>query len=90
MVIRKRLDMTIKSFTGRSVLRKVLGIQTTNKTESTMRDYRIVMLSTDPESAVQFVIYTKAATERDAVDQANKRHGPHFEVDRGAVAEIMH
>ena len=55
-----------------------------------MRDYRIVMLSTDPESAVQFVIYTKAATERDAVDQANKRHGPHFEVDRGAVAEIMH
>ena len=54
-----------------------------------MRDYRVVMLSTDPESDVQFVIYTKAATERDAVDQANKRHGPHFEVDRGAVAEIM-
>ena len=59
-------------------------------TESTMHDDRVVMLSTDPESDVQFVIYTKAATERDAVDQANKRHGPHFEVDRGAVAEIMH
>ena len=63
--------MTIKSFTGRSVLRKVLGIQTTNKTESTMHDYRVVMLSTDPDSAVQFVIYPRAATERDAVDVAN-------------------
>ena len=55
-----------------------------------MRDYRIIMLSTDPESAVQFVIYTRAATEREAVDVANQQYGPHFEVDRGAVAEIMH
>jgi len=71
-------------------LRKVLGIQTTNKTESTMHDYRVVMLSTDPESDVQFVIYPRAATEREAVDQANAQYSPHFEVDRGAVAEIMH
>ena len=47
------------------------------------------MLSTDPESTVQFVIYTRAATERDAVDQANGQYNPHFEVDRFAVTEIM-
>ena len=70
-------------------MRKVLGIQTTNKTESTMRDYRIVMLSTDPDSAVQFVIYPRAATRREAVDVANQHYGPHFEVDLGAVTEIM-
>ena len=55
-----------------------------------MRDYRVVMLSKEPESAVQFVIYIMASTERGAVDEANAQHGPHFEVDRGAVAEIMH
>jgi len=54
-----------------------------------MQDYRIIMLSTDPESAVQFVIYTRAATERDAVDVANQQYGPHFEVDRFAVTEIV-
>ena len=70
-------------------MRKVLGIQTTKKTESTMRDYRVVMLSTDPDSACQFVIYTRAATKREAVDVANQQYGPHFEVDRGAVTEIV-
>ena len=70
-------------------MRKVLGIQTTNKTESTMHDYRVVMLSTDPESDVQFVIYPRAATEREAVDQANAQYSPHFEVDRFAVTEIV-
>ena len=64
-------------------------IRSTNKTESTMRDYRIIMLSTDPESAVQFVIYPRAATEREAVDVANQQYGPHFEVDRSAVTDIM-
>ena len=54
-----------------------------------MRDYRVVMLSTDPESAVQFVIYTRAATKREAVDVANQQYGPHFEADRSAVTEIM-
>jgi len=54
-----------------------------------MHDYRVVMLSTDPESDVQFVIYPRAATEREAVDQANAQYSPHFEVDRGAVTEIM-
>ena len=54
-----------------------------------MRDYRVVMLSTDPESAVQFVIYPRAATEREAVDQANQQYSPHFEVDRFAVTEIV-
>ena len=54
-----------------------------------MQDYRIIMLSTDPESAVQFVIYTRAATERDAVDVANQQYSPHFEVDRAAVTGIM-
>ena len=54
-----------------------------------MRDYRIVMLSTDPDSAVQFVIYPRAATEREAVDQANAQYGPHFEADRAAVTEIV-
>ena len=54
-----------------------------------MRDYRIIMLSTDPESAVQFVIYIKAATEREAVDISNQHYGPHFEVDRFAVTEIV-
>ena len=47
------------------------------------------MLSTDPESAVRFVIYTRAATEREAVDQANAQYSPHFEVDRAAVTGIM-
>ena len=68
---------------------KVLGIQTTKKTESTMHDYRIVMLSTDPDSACQFVIYTRAATKREAVDQANQQYSPHFEADRAAVTGIM-
>ena len=54
-----------------------------------MRDYRIIMLSTDPYSEFQFVIYPRAATEREAVDQANAQYSPHFEVDRGAVTEIM-
>jgi hypothetical protein len=54
-----------------------------------MRDYRVVMLSTDPESDVQFVIYPRAATEREAVDVANQQYGPHFEVDRSAVTDIM-
>jgi len=54
-----------------------------------MRDYRVVMLSTDPESDVQFVIYPRAATRREAVDVANQHYGPHFEVDLGAVTEIM-
>ena len=47
------------------------------------------MLSTDPESAVQFVIYTRAATERGAEDVANQQYGPHFEADRAAVTEIV-
>ena len=47
------------------------------------------MLSTDPESAVQFVIYPRGATEREAVDQANQQYGPHFEADRAAVTGIM-
>jgi len=54
-----------------------------------MQDYRIIMLSTDPESAVQFVIYTRAATEHEAVDVANQQYGPHFEADRAAVTGIM-
>ena len=54
-----------------------------------MHDYRIVMLSTDPDSAVQFVIYPRAATERDAVDVANQQYGPHFEADRAAVTGTM-
>ena len=54
-----------------------------------MQDYRIIMLSTDPESAVQFVIYTRAATERDAVAVANQRYGPNFEAYLAAVTEIM-
>ena len=54
-----------------------------------MQDYRIIMLSTDPDSAVQFVIYPRAATEREAVDQANAQYSPHFEVDRFAVTEIV-
>ena len=54
-----------------------------------MHDYRVVMLSTDPDSACQFVIYPRAATEREAVDQANGQYNPHFEVDRFAVTEIM-
>ena len=82
--------MTTRYFTGGSGLRIFSDIRSTNKTESTMRDYRIVMLSTDPDSASHFVIYIRASTERGAVDEANAQHGPHFEVDRGAVAEIMH
>ena len=54
-----------------------------------MHDYRVVMLSTDPESEFQFVIYPRAATEREAVDQANAQYSPHFEVDRFAVTEIV-
>ena len=54
-----------------------------------MQDYRIIMLSTDPESAVQFVIYTRAATKREAVDVANQQYGPHFEADRAAVTGSM-
>jgi len=54
-----------------------------------MRDYRVVMLSTDPDSACQFVIYPRAATEREAVDQASQQYGPHFEADRAAVTGIM-
>ena len=53
-----------------------------------MHDYRIVMLITDPESDVQFVIYTRAATEREAVDVANQQYGPHFEADRAAVTGV--
>ena len=54
-----------------------------------MRDYRVVMLSTEPDSDFQFVIYPRAATEREAVDVANQQYGPHFEVDRFAVTEIV-
>ena len=54
-----------------------------------MNDYRITMISTDPDSAVQFVIYTRAATKREAVDVANQQYGPHFEADRAAVTGIM-
>ena len=54
-----------------------------------MNDYRITMISTDPYSEFQFVIYPRAATEREAVDQANGQYNPHFEVDRFAVTEIM-
>ena len=54
-----------------------------------MQDYRIIMLSTDPNSAVQFVIYPRAATRREAVDVANQQYGPHFEVDLGSVTDIM-
>jgi len=54
-----------------------------------MRDYRIVMLSTDPDSDFQFVIYPRAATEREAVEISNYQYGPHFEVDRYAVTEIV-
>jgi hypothetical protein len=53
-----------------------------------MHDYRVVMLSTDPYSEFQFVI-PRAATEREAVDVANQQYGPHFEVDLGAVTEIV-
>ena len=58
-------------------------------TEKNMHDYRVVMLSTDPYSEFQFVIYPRAATEREAVDQANQQYSPHFEVDRFAVTEIV-
>ena len=64
-------------------------IRSTNKTESTMRDYRVVMLSTEPDSDFQFVIYPRAATEREAVEISNYQYGPHFEVDRYAVTEIV-
>ena len=81
--------MTTRYFTGGSGLRIFSDIRSTNKTESTMRDYRVVMLSTEPDSDFQFVIYPRAATEREAVDQANGQYNPHFEVDRFAVTEIM-
>jgi len=68
---------------------KIIKRNEKTTTESTMREYRVVMLSTDPESDVQFVIYPRAATEREAVDVANQQYGPHFEVDRSAVTEIM-
>ena len=54
-----------------------------------MHDYRVVMLSTDPYSEFQFVIYPRAATEREAVDVANQQYGPHFEADRAAVTGTM-
>jgi hypothetical protein len=81
--------MTTRYFTGGSGLRIFSDIRSTNKTESTMRDYRVVMLSTEPDSDFQFVIYPRAATEREAVDVANQQYGPNFEVDRGAVTEIV-
>ena len=54
-----------------------------------MNDYRITIISTDPYSEFQFVIYPRAATEREAVDQANAQYSPHFEADRAAVTGIM-
>ena len=54
-----------------------------------MRDYKIIMLSTDPDNACQFVIYIRAATKLEAVDVANQQYSPHFEVDRFAVTGIM-
>ena len=68
---------------------KIIKRNEKTTTENTMHDYRVVMLSTDPYSEFQFVIYPRAATEREAVGQANAQYRPHFEVDRFAVTEIV-
>lgn len=54
-----------------------------------MRDFRLVMVSLDPDSNTEFVIYVKAINEHYAIEQANKDYEDLFEVDRHNVTEII-
>lgn len=55
-----------------------------------MRDYRIQLVSTEPESDFRFAVYRKGINEHEAVMTANKEYNPFgFEVDRERVTEIM-
>ena len=54
-----------------------------------MNDYRITMVSTDPDSAAVFAIYRKGMTLHDTVEQAEAQYGPHFEAGAVAVAESV-
>lgn len=54
-----------------------------------MHDYRIVMISTDPESDYYFVVWESALNKRDAIADLNKKYNPDFEVDFESVTEII-
>lgn len=55
-----------------------------------MRDYRIELVSTEPESDFRFAVYRKGINEHEAVKEANGEYRPFgFEVDRERVTEIL-
>jgi len=55
-----------------------------------MNDYRIEMISLDPRSDYNFVIWHSGINEHEVVEEVNKQYIPFgFEVDRGKVAEVM-
>lgn len=55
-----------------------------------MRDYRIELVSTEPDSDFRFTVYRSGINEREAVKEANGEYNPFgFEVDRERVTEIM-
>lgn len=55
-----------------------------------MRDYRIELVSTEPESDFHFAVYRKGINEHEAAKEANGEYNPFgSEVDREKVTEIM-
>lgn len=53
-----------------------------------MKDYRVVMLSLEPESDHWFVIYRKAFNKQDLIREVNQEYSGMFEVDEYALQEI--
>lgn len=55
-----------------------------------MRDYRVELVSTDPEGDLRFAVCRNGINEHEAIMTANKEYNPFgFEVDRERVTEIM-
>lgn len=55
-----------------------------------MRDYRIEMISTDPQSEHNFVIWHSGINEHEVTDEVNREYRPFgFEVARDKLTEIM-
>lgn len=54
-----------------------------------MKDYRVVMVSLEPQSDYWFVIWRSALCKSDLIREVNAEHAGCFRVDEYVLTEIM-
>lgn len=55
-----------------------------------MKDFRIELISTDPRSDHNFVVYHQGINEHEVCEEVNREYNAFgFEVDRSKLTEIM-